>query len=73
MSAGLPVSPAPLVVPKPSPPKPRPEHVVGLADDLKAARVLLEGTDPERGAGLATISLVENSLRNLAAALGGRR
>lgn len=55
-------------------PRPRPEHVLALVDDLKAARLLVEdGTELERSAGLATIALVERLLTNLAAALGGPR
>jgi hypothetical protein len=64
---------APLVIPKPAPPRPRPEHAVALADDLKSARVLLEGTDLERAAGVATVALVEHFLRNMATAMGGQR
>lgn len=61
-----------LVVPKPSPPRPRPEHVVALADDLRTAAGLLAGTPADQAVGAAMVTLVENSLRNFAAAMGAR-
>lgn len=55
-------------------PRPRPEHLVELVKDLKAARLLVEdGTELEQAAGLATIAFIEVKLTNMAAALGGPR
>lgn len=66
--------PGPVHVERRRLPRPKPEHVLGLAKDLTDARALLEsGSALDHAGAVATIALVENSLRNLAGALGGGR